>query len=93
MSADAQLQSQIEAATVYEQDYVPVLFAPFAPARHRGSAIGAGQQWGVVVGGSLSQRRFDSELFRGADGAFANFNGYLVPQTTGMLIYDVDRRR
>ena len=44
MSADAQLQSQIDAATVYEQDYVPVLFAPFAPHVIAAARIRAGQR-------------------------------------------------
>ena len=67
--------------------------SPFTGNLSFGRVFGAKQRWGVVVGGSLSQRRFDSELFRGADGAWGNFNGFLVPQTMGMLIYDVDRRR
>jgi len=52
-----------------------------------------GDRWGVTVGGSFSQRRFDSELYRVSSGAWANFNGSFVPQNQAFFLYDVDRRR
>ncbi len=52
-----------------------------------------GDRWGLTVGGSFSQRRFDSELFRVSSGAWANFNGSFVPQNQAFFLYDVDRRR
>ena len=67
--------------------------APFTANASYGRMFGERQQWGLVIGGSFSQRRFDSELYRGASESWANFNGYLVPQAMGMLLYDVDRRR
>jgi TonB-dependent receptor len=51
------------------------------------------QRWGLSVGGSFSQRRFDSELFRVSNGAWSTFDGYLVPQNQAFFLYDVDRRR
>jgi TonB-dependent receptor len=51
------------------------------------------RRWGLTVGGSFSQRRFDSELFRVSNGAWSNFNGFSVPQNQAFFLYDVDRRR
>jgi TonB-dependent receptor len=52
-----------------------------------------GGRWGLTAGGSFSQRRFDSELFRVSNGAWSNFNGFFVPQNQAFFLYDVDRRR
>jgi TonB-dependent receptor len=49
--------------------------------------------WGLSVGGSFSQRRFDSELFRVSNGAWSSFNNFFVPQNQAFFLYDVDRRR
>ena len=57
--------------------------SPFSANASYGRMFGERQQWGVVIGGSYSQRRFDSELYRGASESWATFNGFLVPQTMG----------
>jgi TonB-dependent receptor len=67
--------------------------APYSGNATWGRAFGAGRRVGVVVGGSFSQRRFDSDLFRASNGTWSNFNGAFVPQNQAFLLYDVDRRR
>ena len=56
-------------------------------------SVRAGRTLGVVFGGSYSQRRYDSHLFRGSNGAWSQFNGFYVPQNQAFLLYDVNRRR
>ncbi|HSC28087.1 MAG TPA: TonB-dependent receptor [Vicinamibacterales bacterium] len=67
--------------------------APFSANVSFGRVLDEQQRWGLVVGGSFSQRRFDSDLFRAADGAWAQFNGFDVPQNQAFLDYDIERRR
>jgi TonB-dependent receptor len=67
--------------------------APIGANVSFGRLLDSRQRWGVVLGGSLSERRYDSDLFRASDGSFASFNGFAVPQNQGFLLYDVNRRR
>lgn len=66
--------------------------SPFSGNATWGRILDAERRWGLMLGGSFSQRRFDSELFRVAD-SWGNFNGSLVPQNQAFFLYDVDRRR
>ena len=67
--------------------------APFSGNATYGRAFGADRRLGIVVGGSFSNRQFDSDLFRASDGTWSNFNGFFVPQNQAYLLYDVERRR
>lgn len=66
--------------------------APFSSNLTWGRLFGEGR-WGILLGGSFSQRRFDSQLFRISSGSWADFNGFFVPQDQAFFLYDVDRRR
>ena len=66
--------------------------APFSGSASYGRIFGADRRWGVMVGGSFSQRRFDSQLFRVAD-TWGNFNSFFIPQNQAFFLYDVERRR
>jgi TonB-dependent receptor len=66
--------------------------SPFSANATYGRVFGAERRVGVMLGGSFSQRRFDSQLFRVA-GSWGNFNGFFVPQDQAFFLYDVDRRR
>ena len=59
--------------------------APFTGKRPFGRVFGSAQRWGVVIGGSYSRRRYESELFRGADGAWGDFNGFFGAAERGVL--------
>ncbi len=67
--------------------------APFNATASYGRGLGAARRWGFVIGGSYSNRRYDTELFRAANGSWTKFNGYFVPQTQGQFLYDIERRR
>jgi TonB-dependent receptor len=67
--------------------------APFSGNATYGRAFGADRRLGLVLGGSFSNRRFDSDLFRASNVTWATFNGYFVPQNQAYLLYDVQRRR
>lgn len=67
--------------------------APFSANLSYGRVFGTNRPVGVTLGGSFSQRRFDSELFRISSGGWANFGGFHVPQNQAFFLYDVDRRR
>ncbi|MPY90697.1 MAG: TonB-dependent receptor [Luteitalea sp.] len=67
--------------------------APFSANVSYGRVLGANRQWGLMIGGSFSQRRFDSELYRISGDSWANFNGFFVPQNQALFLYDVERRR
>lgn len=67
--------------------------APWSVNASFGRVLDEQQRWGLVLGGSFSERRFNSELLRGSDGAWASFNGFPVPQNQAFLLYDVNRRR
>jgi TonB-dependent receptor len=67
--------------------------APFSANLSYGRVFGTERPVGVMIGGSFSQRRFDSELYRISSGAWSNFNGFRVPQNQAFFLYDVDRRR
>lgn len=58
-----------------------------------GRVLDEAQRWGIVVGGSYSYRRYDSELVNGSGGAWANLNGSFVPQDHERYLYDVERQR
>lgn len=67
--------------------------APFSGNATFSRVLGADRRWGLTLGGSFSQRRFDSQLFRVSSGAWSNFNSFFVPQNQAFFLYDVDRRR
>lgn len=67
--------------------------APFSANLAYGRVLDADGRWGVAMGGSFSQRRYDSQLYRISSGGWANFNGFRVPQQQAHFLYDVDRRR
>ncbi len=67
--------------------------APFSGNVTYSRVLGTDRRWGLTVGGSFSQRRFDSELFRISSGGWADFNDFFVPQNQAFFLYDVDRRR
>jgi TonB-dependent receptor len=67
--------------------------APFSGNATYGRTFGSERRVGIVLGGSFSNRRFDSDLFRASNGTWSQFNGYFVPQNQAYLLYDVQRRR
>jgi TonB-dependent receptor len=67
--------------------------APFSGNATYGRTFGADRRFGIVLGGSFSNRRFDSDLFRASNGTWSQFNGSFVPQNQAYLLYDVQRRR
>jgi TonB-dependent receptor len=67
--------------------------APFSANLSYGRVFGTSRPVGLTLGGSFSQRRFDSELYRISSGGWANFNGFSVPQNQAYFLYDVNRRR
>lgn len=67
--------------------------SPFSASASYGRLLDATGRWGIALGGSFSQRRYDSQLYRISSGAWADFNGSFVPQTQAHFLYDVDRRR
>lgn len=66
--------------------------SPFSANATWGRILDAERRWGLMLGGSFSQRRFDSELFRVAS-TWGDFGGFRVPQNQAFFLYDVDRRR
>jgi len=66
--------------------------SPFSSNATVGRAF-ANQTVGVVFGASYSNRHYESDLFRGSNGNWANFNGFFVPQNQAFLDYDIQRRR
>ena len=59
--------------------------APFSANVSYGRQLDADGRWGIALGGSFSQRRYDSQLNRISSGGWANFNGSYVPQHAGAL--------
>jgi TonB-dependent receptor len=53
----------------------------------------ADRKIGMVLGGSYSDRHYESDLLRGSDGNWGVVNGFFVPQNPAFLDYDVQRRR
>ena len=66
--------------------------APYSGSATYGRPFGGGR-WGFVAGGSYSRRRYESELYRIADGAWRQQNGFFVPQNQAHFLYDINRRR
>lgn len=58
-----------------------------------GRVLDAEQRWGIVVGGSYSYRRYDSELVNGSSDTWTTFNGLFVPHDHTRYLYDVERQR
>ena len=67
--------------------------APFTGSVSFGRVLDRAQRWGVVIGGSYSQRHYESELFRGSNVTWSQFNGFFVPQNQAFFLYDINRRR
>ena len=67
--------------------------SPFSANATFGRTFGAERKIGVVIGGSYSDRHYESDLLRGSDGNWAAINGFFVPQNPAFLDYDVQRRR
>jgi TonB-dependent receptor len=67
--------------------------APYGGNASFGRVFGPERRWGVVLGGSFSQRRFDSQLFRASSDSWAEINGFFVPQDQASFLYDIERRR
>ena len=67
--------------------------APYSGSFSFGRVLDAERRWGVVIGGSYSYRRYNSELYRIADGQWASQNGFFVPQNQAYFLYDVERQR
>ena len=67
--------------------------APYSGSLSFGRVLDARRRWGVVIGGSYSYRRYDSELYRIADGSWTSQNGFFVPQNNAFFLYDVERQR
>ncbi len=62
--------------------------APFTGSASIGRVFGD-RRWGVVVGGSYSRRRYESELFRVAD-SWGSYNGSFVPQNQAFFLYELE---
>jgi TonB-dependent receptor len=67
--------------------------APFSGSANFGRTLGTEKRWGFVVGGSYSQRRYDTELFRASSDTWTQFNSYYVPQNQAYFLYDIERKR
>ena len=66
---------------------------PFSGSATYGRTLGADKKWGFVVGGSYSQRRYQSELNEASAVYWTQANGYYIPLTPSLRLYDLDRRR
>ncbi len=66
---------------------------PFTASASFGRVLGAAKRWGLVVGASYSQRRYESELNEPAEVSWAIFNGFYVPRNPSFRLYDIERRR
>ncbi len=66
---------------------------PYAGNASFGRVLDEQQRWGIVVGGSYSYRRYDSELVNGSSDTWTSFNNLFVPHDHTRYIYDVERQR
>ena len=67
--------------------------APYSGSFSFGRVLDTERRWGLVIGGSYSYRRYNSELYRIADGQWASQHGFFVPQNQAYFLYDVERQR
>lgn len=66
---------------------------PYNGSATYGRKFGADERWGVVVGASYSYRHYNSHRMSTNGTPWALRNGYYVPTTQQLFLYDVERQR
>jgi TonB-dependent receptor len=66
---------------------------PYNGSATYGRKFGAGERWGVVVGASYSYRHYNSHRMSTNGSPWTARNGFFVPTTQQLFLYDVERER
>ena len=66
---------------------------PYNGSATYGAKFGAEERWGLVVGGSYSYRHYNSHRMSTNGTPWALRNGFWVPTTQQLFLYDVERQR